>query len=370
VSTISRATPRAKAKVKWRARYAITGGPELIPAVVYFRFGPKKLQAADGIAAWHSPAVRFPPANMQLRRAQLTLMLATLVPTVMMLALGIVLVAIGQSTTTLISGVLVLTFCTTVITGYILGSIFVGKGASLVRVQNDFVSSVSHELRTPITSINLLIESLRDGRLEDDDRTQVLSLLGRETARLEVLVDRVLELSRLQSSHVYARERIDVTSLVDEAIASFDAQTLTNPTPVKRVVEPGLTVVGDRPTLVRALANLLTNAWKYTGDDKQIAVEASVSPRWIELVVRDNGPGIDRDEQRAIFEQFSRGRAAHQGGAAGVGLGLSFVRAIVRGHRGKIDVDSKPGDTAFRIRIKRRREPRVAPRNKFAEART
>jgi two-component system, OmpR family, phosphate regulon sensor histidine kinase PhoR len=306
---------------------------------------------------------------MQLRRAQLVLMLVVLMPTVMMTAIGIILIAAGQSTTTLVLGVLVLTFCASCITGYTLGSIFVGKGASLVRVQNDFVSSVSHELRTPITSINLLIESLRDGRLEDTDRVQVLSLLGRETTRLEALVDRVLELSKLQSSHVYARERIDVLALAEESIAAFDAQTLSNSTPIKCVVEPGLTVVGDRATLVRALSNLLTNAWKYTGEDKQIALEAKASPRWIELTVRDNGAGIDRLEQRAIFEQFSRGRAAHHSGAPGVGLGLSFVRAIVRGHRGKIDVDSKPGDTAFRIRIKRRREPRPAPQ-KFAEART
>ena len=102
---------------------------------------------------------------------------------------------------------------------------------------------------------------------------------------------------------------------------------------------------------------------KYCRDcwDKKIAVEATSSPRWVELVVRDNGPGIKRDEQSAIFEQFSRGRAAHEGGAAGVGLGLSFVRAIVRGHRGKIDLQSTPGDTAFRIRIKRRREPKPSP---------
>jgi two-component system, OmpR family, phosphate regulon sensor histidine kinase PhoR len=313
--------------------------------------------------------VRFPPANLQLRRAQLVLMLATLLPTIAMSAIGVLLLITGQSTTVLILSVLILTFCTSVITGYILGAIFVGKGASLVLVQNDFVSSVSHELRTPITSINLLIESLRDGRLEEADRTQVLSLLGRETARLEALVNRVLELSRLQSSHVYARERIDVASLVEESIAAFDAQTLTNPIEIERRLEPGLTVVGDRPTLVRALSNLLTNAWKYTGENKRIAVEAKSSPRWIELIVRDNGPGIQRAEQRAIFEQFSRGHAAHQGGAPGIGLGLSFVRAIVRGHRGKIDVASAPGDTAFRIRLKRRREPRPAPA-KLREVRT
>src|SRR5262249_46910480 len=158
----------------------------------------------------------------------------------------------GGSVPILISGVLVLTFCTSVITGYILGSIFVTKGASLARVQNDFVASVSHELRTPVTSIRLLIESLRGNRLDDADRDNVLDLLGRETLRLEQLVDRVLELSRLRSSYVFARESIAVDDVVDESIAAFDALTLSRPVAIIRRLEPDLKVTGDRATLVRA----------------------------------------------------------------------------------------------------------------------
>ena len=293
---------------------------------------------------------------MQLRRAQLVLMLAALLPTIAMTSIGIVLLVIGRSTTTLISGVLVLTFCTSGITGYILGSIFVGRGASLVRVQNDFVSSVSHELRTPLTSIRLLLESLNNGRLEDHDRTKVISLLGRETERLDQLVSRVIELSRLQSNYVFARERIDVESLVDESVAAFDAATFGQPTPIERDLEPGLVVVGDKSTLVRAIVNLLMNAWKYSGDDKKISIRAHASARWIEIAVRDNGIGIAPAELSAIFEQFTRGRAAHESGASGSGLGLAFVRAIVRGHGGKIDLTSKPGQTEFTIKLKRTRD--------------
>jgi len=290
-------------------------------------------------------------------------MLAVLLPTVAMTAIGIVLLAIGSSTTTLLSGVLVLTFCTSGITGYILVSIFVGKGANLARVQNDFVSSVSHELRTPVTSLHLLIESLRDGRLGDDERKQVLSLLGRETERLEELVGKVLELSRLESgSHVYARDAVDVDALVDEAIAAFDALTLTRPTPIERKVEPGIVIAGDRPTLVRAIVNLLTNAWKYTGADKQISVDVKTVGRWIEISVRDNGPGIAPDEKGAIYEQFQRGRAAVESGQPGVGLGLAFVRTIVRGHKGKLVFTSRAGETVFRIRLRRGREPVPRPR--------
>ncbi len=303
--------------------------------------------------------MQFPPANLQLRRAQLVLMLAVLVPTVMMTGVGIVLLLVGdRSAMTLISGVLVLTLCTSGITGYILGSIFVGKGASLARLQNDFTAAVSHELRTPVTSIRLLLDSLKDGRLADADREQVLGLLARETDRLEQLVTKVLELSSLESGgHAYAKERVDVDELVEEAIAAFHALTLTNPTPITKTVERGLVVTGDRSTLVRALVNLLTNAWKYSGDDKRISIEARAMGRWVELLVRDNGVGIARDEQGAIYEQFQRGRAALASGQPGVGLGLAFVRAIVRGHHGKLDFQSEPGNTVFRIRLRRRREP-------------
>jgi two-component system phosphate regulon sensor histidine kinase PhoR len=301
--------------------------------------------------------VRFPRANLQLRRAQVVLMLAVLLPTIMMTAVGIVLIATSSgSVPAVVSGVLVLTFCTSGITGYILGSIFVAKGAALVRIQNDFVSSVSHELRTPLTSIHLLIESLRNGRLDDAERPPILSLLARETGRLEALVGRVLELSRLQSSYAYAREPLDLAAVVDESIAAFDAITLTRPTPIVRRIDPDLPVTGDRPTLVRALVNLLTNAWKYTGDDKRIDIAASLNRRWVEITVRDNGSGIDPAEQTTIFEQFQRGRAADASGATGLGLGLSFVTAIVRGHRGKLDFTSRPGETVFRIRLRRRRD--------------
>jgi two-component system phosphate regulon sensor histidine kinase PhoR len=285
-------------------------------------------------------------------------MLVALVPTVMMSVVGIVLLVADSGTHSLVAGILVLSFCTSGITGYILGSIFLGKGASLVRVQNDFVSAVSHELRTPVTSIRLLLESLRDNRLAPDDREHVLSLLARETTRLEQLVGRVLELSKLESgAHVYARDRVDIKDLVEEAIAAFDAVTLENPTPIEIDLEPGLAVVGDRSTLVRAILNLLTNAWKYTGEKKRITIEGVGVGRWVELRVSDNGPGIERDEQRAIYDQFKRGRAAHDTGKAGVGLGLAFVRTIVKGQRGKLDFESRPGGTRFRMRLRRAKEP-------------
>ncbi|HEY0714678.1 MAG TPA: HAMP domain-containing sensor histidine kinase [Polyangia bacterium] len=302
--------------------------------------------------------MRFGPANVQLRRAQVVLILAVLVPTVLMTTVGIVLLALGREASTLVAGVLVLTFCTTSITGYIIGSIFVGRGASLVRVQNDFLSSVSHELRTPLTSIRLFIESLADGRLAGADQRRVLDLLGAEVVRLDTLVGRLMELTRLESGvHVFERSRVDVADLVKDAVAAFDAATLKEPTPIEINVEPNLTMVGDRATLVRAIVNLLVNAWKYTGSDKRITLIARRAGRWIEITVRDNGIGVNADEREEIFEEFARGRRALNSGTPGVGLGLAFVRAIARAHRGKVEVNSRPNEGAtFRMRL------RAAPR--------
>jgi two-component system phosphate regulon sensor histidine kinase PhoR len=286
-------------------------------------------------------------------------MLAVLVPTILMTGVGIILLVLGSGITAVVAGVLVLTFCTSGITGYILVSIFVTRGAGLARVQNDFTSAVSHELRTPITSITLLLESLRDDRLSASDRAEVLTLLARETKRLETLVDKVLELSRLETRarHVWPRGIVDVRELVDEAVAMFDAATLSNPTPIAIDVERGLKASGDRDTLVRALGNLLHNAWKYTGEDKQISVEARTAAGRVEILVRDNGIGIEADDQPSIYEQFVRGRSITDSGIPGVGLGLAFVRTIVRGNRGKLDFESQPGRTTFRIRLQRVREP-------------
>ncbi|NJK88688.1 MAG: sensor histidine kinase [Myxococcales bacterium] len=298
------------------------------------------------------------PASIQLRRAQLTLMLATLIPTILMTALGIVLLVAGSGSLnlTLVAGVLTLAFTATSITGYILGSIFVSRGASLARVQHDFVSSVSHELRTPLTSIRMFIETLKEGRVRDEaEQRQVLDVLFKEVERLEGLVGRVIDLSRIETEQSsMPRNRVAVQDVVSDALKAYDAASLSDPTPVSRPRE-GLHVKGDRSALSIAVSNLLVNAWKYTpSDSRRIWLQARrVRRRLIEISVRDNGPGIPREERERVFEEFERGRAAIDSRASGSGLGLAIVRAIVGAHRGRVELRSRGGKGAeFRIRLR------------------
>lgn len=305
------------------------------------------------------------PASVQLRRAQLVLMLAALVPTVLMTALGILLLVLAGGTSAVVIGVLVLAFCTSSLTGYILGSIFVSRGASVARFQNDFLSSVSHEIRTPLTSILIFIETLRDQRLEDPaEQRKCLDLLDREVRRLERLVERLVDLSRIEAGrHDFDRQPVDVREIVDDALVALEAANLGDQVEIDVDLEEDLQVKGDREALAQAVANLLTNAWKYTpADGRRVALHARGGARHVEISVADNGPGIPRDEQRQIFNRFERGKSAIDSRRSGSGLGLAIVRAIISAHRGKLTLRSEPGEGAeFRIRLRRTQPEAASP---------
>ena len=122
-------------------------------------------------------------------------------------------------------------------------------------------------------------------------------------------------------------------------------------------LEPGLMVHGDQSALAQAVANLLGNAWKYTpATGKRIEITATADPTHVFIAVTDNGVGVSRAEQEIIFDKFQRGSAASNSGSAGTGLGLAIVRAIVKAHRGKVDVRSEAHAGArFRIVLPRER---------------
>ena len=294
------------------------------------------------------------PTTIFLYRARLIFMLAALIPTVLMTAIGIILVATGGAKSIgVVGGILVLAFCATALTGYVMGTIFVTRGASLAAVQNEFLSSVSHELRTPLTSIRMFIDTLREERVQDPvERRRCLTVINQELARLDGLVGKLIELSKIESSHaVFERRPVRVSDLVDDALSSFEAIKFGANVDLQVRIEPGLTVYGDRAALAQAVGNLLANAWKYTRpDDKKIEVSATTDGKRVSITVSDNGLGIRRAEQAAIFEKFQRGSAGLRGGAPGSGLGLALVRAVVTAHHGKVDVRSD-SDRGARLRI-------------------
>ena len=294
------------------------------------------------------------PTTRLLHRARLIFVLTALLPTVLMTAIGIILLATGGSkSASLVGGILVLAFCATALTGYTVGTIFVTRGAALAGVQNEFLSAVSHELRTPLTSIRMFIDTLREDRVGDPaSRPRSLTVINQELTRLDGMVGKLIELSKIESRHAaFERRTVAVADIISDALAAFEAVRFGSDVTMNVTVEPGLSVSGDRGALAQALGNLLSNAWKYTQtDQKRIAIDATSDIEHVIIAVTDNGAGVPRAEQEAIFEKFRRGSAAETSGSQGSGLGLAIVRAIVKAHHGRVDVRSD-GDNGARFRI-------------------
>jgi two-component system, OmpR family, phosphate regulon sensor histidine kinase PhoR len=240
---------------------------------------------------------------------------------------------------------------TLVLAGAVVTLTTAAREIRLSRLQTDFVSSVSHELRTPLTSIRMFVETLQTGRIEDPKHVdECLELLAQETDRLSRMIERVLNWARMEAGRrIYEFEIVSPRAIAADAVAALRSQTLGESIEVFVDVPEGLpTVRADRDAIVEALLNLLQNALKFTAAPRRIELSARESGSLVGISVRDNGPGIARRHRRRIFEKFYQADArlsspAQSGANRGSGLGLSIVRAVVRGHGGQVELHTEIG---------------------------
>jgi len=305
------------------------------------------------------------------RRIVVLLIWLVIVPSASLLALGILMLIFWRvPELNLVFGILVLALVGCLATGTVLSLVFLRREAKLSKLQTDFVSKVSHELRTPLTSIRMFAEMLQT----TDDPEQVRlchDVLQRETARLSERIERLLDWGRMEAGRrVYHRRPTDVQTIVDKALAAFDTATIGRSQEVGVTLAPDLPqLLADDEALVDALVNLLSNAYKYTGDDKEITLGASADARHLRLWVSDNGPGIPRREQRRIFQKFYRMDDRLARDVEGSGLGLAIVRHVAHAHGGRIDVDSEDGGgSTFTIVLPTPREAALAAARDTVEA--
>jgi two-component system phosphate regulon sensor histidine kinase PhoR len=145
----------------------------------------------------------------------------------------------------------------------------------------------------------------------------------------------------------YDFRRQPLGPIVDDALRAVEPQRIQTGAVVRRDVPEGLPqVYADRDALGDSLVDLLQNAFKYTGDDKQISISAEASGNAVAIVVSDNGPGIPGSDQKRIFDKFYRGKDPLERTIEGSGLGLSMVKHVVQAHGGKVGVKSELGKGA------------------------
>ena len=238
------------------------------------------------------------------------------------------------------------------------------KLRQLETIRKDFVANVSHELRTPLTSIKGYVEALLDGAKNDPDMaSNFLDIILKQSDRLNLIIEDLLELSQIESGRISFREEpVDIHIVIDRALSTIKplaekkghrlVATLNHQLP------PAL---GDEDRLVQVLTNLLDNAVKYTPAGGTITVSARQGSQpgpaepplgSIELSVSDTGIGIPEPDRPRVFERFYRVDKARSRELGGTGLGLAIVKHIVEGHGGQVWVEAnEPKGSRFMVRL-------------------
>lgn len=224
------------------------------------------------------------------------------------------------------------------------------RHASETRIRQ-FVADASHELRTPLAAISGYTELAQRKRDElPDDVAHAMSRVESETERMTHLVEDMLLLARLDTGRPLENGPVDLSRLVVDAVSDAHIAGPDHQWSLDLPDEP-VVVDGDEGRLHQVLANLLTNACVHTPAGTSVTVSLTTDDDGAVLTVADDGPGIPRWLQPEIFERFARGDTSRSRRGGSTGLGLAIVAAVVKAHRGIIEVHSAPGATEFVVRL-------------------
>lgn len=285
------------------------------------------------------------PSALGYRRIVSLLVALVVVPTSLLLALGVVLLFIGEAAVNILMGILVLALSGAAVTGVVLVWVFVRREANLSALQSDFVSKVSHELRTPLTSIRLFAETLALRRGDEAAAQKCIEGLSKESTRLQELIDRLLDWGRMESGgREFVLKDTDLRSIMATALEAFDpVRERRHVELVTQLPPESLLVRADRGAMSDALLNLLTNAYKYGGDPPRIEVAYVQGARDVTVTVKDNGHGIPPAEHTRIFQKFYRLDDRLSREREGSGLGLAIVKHVMKAHHGRVELVSEAG---------------------------
>ncbi len=216
--------------------------------------------------------------------------------------------------------------------------------------RRDFVANVSHELKTPVGAISLLAEALLESVDDPESVRHFGSRVASESKRMGNLVTELIALSRLQGGETPEFDQVDVDGLIGEALTAVQIPAEAAQITLVADGPSGLFVHGDRPLLLTALSNLLSNAIAYSPAGTVVSVsrrvvepEDDLGVPMVAMAVTDRGIGIAPADQERVFERFFRVDKARSRLTGGTGLGLAIVKHVAANHSGAISLWSRPG---------------------------
>jgi len=215
----------------------------------------------------------------------------------------------------------------------------------LEEMRRGFIANVSHELRTPMTSIRGFIEGILDGTIPQDRQEYYLIIVRDETNRLNRLVNDLLDLAKMESGEITLNIKpFDINELVRICVIKLETLITSKSLEIEANFEnDNLLVIADRDSIERVIINLLHNAVKFSNENGRIILETVKNKDKVQILIKDNGVGIDESEQKRIWDRFYKSDKSRGKDKNGTGLGLAIVKNILNEHKQDIWVESEIG---------------------------
>lgn len=207
----------------------------------------------------------------------------------------------------------------------------------LSSIQKDFVNNITHELKTPLATLKIASEVFQsDGKDAPPRLRQYSQVMAQETNKLEKHVNQLLRTSLLENKSALNKEKLDLASIIQQVIAEFRLTNIGRSVNIKDEVENNLFVLADEDLISDTIRNLLDNAAKY--GEGEIAISAKKEGAFVSVNVQDNGKGIPEHLRSKVFKKFYRVPSGDKHDVKGFGLGLYFVKNVMKKHKGKVGI--------------------------------
>ena len=218
----------------------------------------------------------------------------------------------------------------------------------LSEIKSDFINNMTHELKTPLATISLAIDALTNEKvIHDADKIKIYSsMIKEENKRMNKQVEKILQAARLEKEEIKLNlQKLDAHQAINKVADNLALQVQEkNGTLELKLHATNPFIQADEVHFSNIIFNLLDNAMKYSDKAPHILVETFKHGNGLlSIKIKDNGIGMDKETQTRIFEKFYRAHTGNLHNVKGFGLGLSYVKAIVDAHEGKIKVESAPG---------------------------
>lgn len=209
-------------------------------------------------------------------------------------------------------------------------------------LRRDLLANVSHDLKTPLTMIKAYAEMLRDiDNLSDDKKRENLNIIIDETDRLNILVNDILNLSKLESNkETLDKSEFDLVELIKKIVKKFDILVEKEKYEFILDMPKKAYVFGDKNKISQVIYNLVNNAVNYTGKDNKVYINVIENKKSYLVEIKDTGKGIKEEELNIIWDKYYKNEKNHKRNKVGTGVGLSIVKNILESHQFKYGVTS------------------------------